>query len=375
MAVTTGLQIQSTIKKEGILELALAEASFPQPQSDEVLVRIEAAPINPSDLGIMFGTADMSRATAAGSVERPIITAPVPEKLMRGMAARIDQSVAVGNEGAGVVIDAGSSEQARMLMGKTVAVYGGAYSQYRVIKARDCLLLPEGTTATEGASSFINPLTALSMVEAMRLEGHGALVHAAAASNLGQMLQKLCIKDGIDLVNIVRKPEQEEILRALGAKYVCNSSSPDFMADLTKALSETGATLAFDPIGGGKLTSQILTCMESATSSSVKEYRRYGSSTHKQVYIYGSLDRSPTELSRNYGMAWGIGGWVLTHFLQKLGYETEVKLLDRVAAELKTTFASSYVKALSLADVLQLDEMKVYGKPATGEKYLIEPCK
>jgi hypothetical protein len=295
---------------------------------------------------------------------------------MRMMAGRVDQSLPVGNEGAGVVVAGGTSDAAQKLVGKTVAILGGAmYSQYRVIKAAQCLLLPPGTTPAEGASCFVNPLTAIGMVETMKLEGHKALVHTAAASNLGQMLSKLCNKDSIGLVNIVRKPEQVKLLKSIGAVHVVDSSQPSFMDDLTNALVATGATLAFDATGGGKLAGQILTCMEIAANKTAKEYSRYGSTTHKQVYIYGGLDRSPTEFNRNFGMAWGIGGWLLTPFLQKIGPVEAQKLRERVASEIKTTFASKYTKVVSLPEALALAEIAVYGKQATGEKYLIDPNK
>jgi NADPH2:quinone reductase len=369
-------QIRSTVRADGTLELSLATIDVPDPAADEVIVRIEASPINPSDLGLLFGPADMGQARASGSADDPVVTAPIPENLMRGVTARLDQSLPVGNEGAGVVVATGASEAARALQGKTVGVIGGGmYSQYRAINAAQCLPLSEGTTPAEGASCFVNPLTALGMVETMRAEGHKALVHTAAASNLGQMLNRLCIHDGIDLVNVVRRTEQEELLRANGAKYVVNSSAPTFMKDLIAALGATGATVAFDATGGGKLASQILSAMEAALLSSAKEYSRYGSSTHKQVYIYGGLDRSPTELTRNFGMAWSVGGWLLTPFLQKIGFEAGAKLRERVAREIKTTFASSYTKEISLEEALQLDAIAAYGKQATGEKYLINPNK
>jgi NADPH:quinone reductase len=370
----TGLQLQSTVKKDGTLELSLATVTTLSPGPEEVVVRIEAAPINPSDLGLLFGPADMTTAKVSGSASRPVVTAQVPERLMRMVAGRLDQSLPVGNEGAGVVIDAGSSPEAQALKGKTVAILGGAmYAQYRLMKAKQCLVLPQGTTPAEGASCFVNPLTVLGMVETMRQEGHTAMVHTAAASNLGQMLQKLCRAEGITLVNIVRKPEQERILRSIGATQVCDSSKPTFMDDLTEALAATGATIAFDATGGGKLASQILTAMEAAAVRNAKEYSRYGSTVHKQVYIYGGLDRSPTELTRNYGMMWSLGGWLLTPFLQRIGPEAAQRLRERVAAEIKTTFASSYEKEISLAGALQLDSIAEYGKQATGKKYLINP--
>ncbi len=370
------LQLRSLIRRSGELELSLASVAVPEPAPDELVVRIHASPINPSDLGLLLGAADMSTAKVSGTATSPIVTASVPDRLMKSMAGRLDESMPVGNEGAGVVVNAGSAPAAQALLGKTVAIIGGAmYSQYRCIKAAQCLLLPEGTTPAEGASCFVNPLTSLGMVETMRREGHSALVHTAAASNLGQMLNKICIKDNISLVNIVRKQEQGDILRALGATHVCNASSPSFMQDLTAALVATGATIAFDATGGGTLAGQILACMEAALNQTAKEYSRYGSTTHKQVYIYGRLDTSPTEFSNNFGMAWGMGGWLLFPFLQKIGSPAAQKLRERVVAELKTTFASSYAKEVSLTEALQLDAIATYGKRATGVKYLINPNK
>ncbi|MDQ0017269.1 NADPH2:quinone reductase [Variovorax boronicumulans] len=370
------LQLRSLIRSSGELELSLHDEPMPEPKDDEVIVRVEASPMNPSDLGLLFGAADMTTAKASGTADRPVVTAIVPERARPSMAGRLDQSMPVGNEGAGVVVKAGASPAAQALLGKTVAAIGGAmYSQYRAFRAADCLELPAGTTPAEGASCFVNPLTSLGMVETMRREGHKALVHTAAASNLGQMLNKICQKDGIDLVNIVRKPEQEALLRGIGAKYVCNASSPTFLEDLTQALVDTGATLAFDATGGGKLAGQILGCMEAALNRTAKEYSRYGSTTHKQVYIYGGLDRSPTEFVRNFGMAWSMGGWLLFPFLQKLGAEGTQRLKARVVAELKTTFASKYTREISLFEALQLDAIGVYGKQATGEKFLLNPNK
>ena len=368
------LQLRSIIKSDGTLVLSLETVPIPQPKDDEVLVRIEASPINPSDLGTLFGAADPSTMRASGSADRPVVTASVPEKSMRAMAARVDKSLPVGNEGAGVVVAAGADAQA--LIGKTVGVIGGAmYSQYRCLPAKQVLPFPEGTAPADGASWFVNPLTSLGMVETMRLEGHKALVHTAAASNLGQMLQKVCLADEIPLVNIVRKPEQVELLRGIGASHVCNSSEPTFMKDLTNALVETGATLAFDAIGGGTLAGQILTCMEAAASATGAPYSPYGSTTHKQVYIYGGLDRSPIVLNRTFGMAWAVGGWLLFPFLQRIGPEGTQKLQTRVATEIKTTFASNYTREVSLAEALTLEAIAVYGKQATGEKYLLNPNK
>ena len=372
----TGLQLRSLIKNSGELEISLVEVAIPEPAEDEVVVRVEASPINPSDLGLLVGAADMSSARASGTRDAPVITAKVPQAAMKAMAGRLDQSMPVGNEGAGVVVRTGSSDAAKALMGKTVAMIGGAmYVQYRTIRVADCMVLPDGVTPAEGASWFVNPLTSLGMVETMRREGHKALVHTAAASNLGQMLNKICLKDGIGLVNIVRSPQQADILRKIGATHICSTSAPGFMEDLTSALVETGATLAFDAIGGGKLAGQILTCMEVAANKTAKVYSRYGSSVHKQVYIYGNLDPGPTELNRAFGMAWGVGGWLLTPFLQKIGRADIERLRQRVAAELKTTFASHYTQVVSLQEALQLTNIAVYAKRATGEKFLINPNK
>ena len=372
---STSLEIRSLVKGSGELELTLVSAPVPEPGPDEVVVRIEATPINPSDLGLLFGAADMSTARQSGTAERPVVTARIPEGLMKAMAARVDQSMPVGNEGAGTVVAAGTSLAAQALLGKVVGTFGGAmYSQYRSVKSSQCMPLPPGTTAAEGASCFVNPMTALGMVETMKREGHTALVHTAAASNLDQMLNRLCLEEGIGLVNVVRSEEQERILRDQGAKYLCNSSAPTFLADLTDAIVATGATLAFDAVGGGPLAGQILGCMETAINRKASGYQRYGSTTHKQVYIYGMLDSGPTTLKRNFGAAWGIGGWLLTPFLQKAGPDVVRQLQARVAVGLKTTFASHYTQTVSLAGALDLAAIAAYGRRSTGEKYLISPA-
>jgi NADPH:quinone reductase len=372
----TALQLQSLVRSDQTVQLSLETVEVAAPGPTEVLVRVEATPINPSDLGLLLAGADVAAAAVSGPPDRPVVTAPLPAAAMRAMAGRVGIPMPVGNEGAGVVVDAGSSPAAQALLGKTVAAAGGAmYAQYRCVDVTLCLELPDGTQAVDGASSFVNPMTALGMVETMRLENHAALVHTAAASNLGQMLVRLCKEEQVPLVNIVRRPEQVDLLRSAGAGYVVNSSAPDFMADLTAALKETSATLAFDATGGGRLASQILTCMEAAASAAAGSYSRYGSSVHKQVYIYGSLDRGPTELTRNFGMAWGIGGWLLTPFLQRIGLEGIVRLRNRVAAGLTTTFASGYTDEVSLAGALALDALAVYSRQATGQKYLIIPSR
>ena len=368
------LELRSLVTSHGTLELSLHDVQVPSPAGDEVLVRVEASPINPSDLGVLIAGADMSTATVAGTPERPVVTATLREAALEGLSARVDKPLPVGNEGAGIVVAAGSSPAAQALVGKSVGIAGGGmYTQYKAVDAFACLVLPEGTTPKDGASSFVNPLTALGMLETMRREGHSALVHTAAASNLGQMLVKLCIKDGVPLVNIVRKPDQEDLLRSLGAVHVCNSGSPTFSSDLVEALKATSATIAFDATGGGTLASQILSGMEQAANATAKEYSRYGSTVHKQVYIYGGLDTRPTTLTRDFGMAWGVGGWLLTPFLQSIGAEGFGRLRARVAAELTTTFASTYTREVSLAGMLRPDAFHAYVKRATGEKFLVTP--
>jgi NADPH2:quinone reductase len=370
----TTLQLVSLVNADHTLQLFLEAVAVPEPGAAEVVIRVEAAPLNPSDLGLLFAGADMAAAVSTGTPERPVLSAPMPDGAMRAVGGRIGTPMPVGNVGAGTVVAAGSSADAQALLGRTVAAAGGGmYTQYRCLDASLCLDLPEGTRAAEAASSFVNPMTALCMVETMRLEHHSALVHTAAASNLGQMLNRLCIEEEIALVNIVRTPTQEELLRSAGASHVCDSTSPDFPNELTAALAATSATLAFDAIGGGKLASQILACMETAANAGARVYSRYGSTTRKQVYIYGSLDRGPTELARSYGMAWGVGGWLLTPFLQRIGPEATGRLRHRVAAGLKTTFASTYTDEVSLAGALQLDAVAGYGRQATGAKYLINP--
>ncbi len=370
------IQLRSEIKSNNSLTLSLVHTEIPEPAEDEVVVRIEAAPINPSDLGLLFGPANMNEAILSGITEKPVVTAPVAEALMEAVSSRINQSMAVGNEGAGVVVATGSSECARALMGKVVAAAGGGmYSQHRVLNAKQCMVMPDNVTPAQAASSFVNPLTALAMTETMRAEGHTALVHTAAASNLGQMLNKVCLADGINLVNIVRNPQQVEILRNIGAKYIINSTSDTFHEELLSALLATGATLAFDAIAGGELANDIFSAMEAAANQSASDFSRYGSTTHKQIYMYGGLDRRPSTLKRNYGMAWGIGGWLLTASLQKLGINKTITLQNRVIEEILTTFKSNYDNEISLAQAIHPNTISLYGKQATGKKFLINPSK
>ena len=370
----TASQLRSLVDADGTLHLSLQTVEVPTPTENEVLVRVDAAPINPSDLGLLFGGADMADASFDGSGSASTVTARIPPGVMRAMAGRVGASMPVGNEGGGVVVAAGPSPAAQALLGRTVGLLGGAmYSQYRCVDVTQCLELPAGVTAVQGAACFVNPLTVLGQVGTMRREGHTALVHTAAASNLGQMLNRLCIADGIPLVNIVRSEQHVALLRAAGAEHVCNSSADSFMEDLTAALSATGATIAFDAVGGGRLASDILTCMEAAAIATAAEYSRYGSTTHKQVYIYGGLDRSPTELNRNFGMAWSVGGWLLTPYMATAGPDEVARMRQRVASEITTTFASSYTRHISLIEALSPDALRGYAKQATGEKYLITP--
>ena len=368
------LQLRSLIKPEGELELSLVEVDMPTPGPGDVIIKVEATPINPSDLGLLVGAGDIRTAVQSGTADRPVITAKVPEAGMRAMQARVGQSLGVGNEGAGTVVAAGESDAAQALLGKRVTGLGGEfYSEYRMLNVAQVMELPEGATAEQGASCYVNPLTALSFVETMREMGHESLVHTAAASNLGQMLNKICIKDGVPLVNIVRKEEQAAILRGIGAKHIVNSTSPTFMEDLIAALMETGATLGFDAIGGGPLAGQLLIAMEAAASRKMKEYSRYGSGQQTQVFIYGRLDMSPTQVPPGVGFAWNLSGYLLTPFLQKAGKEVRARMYKRVMDELTTTFASHYTKRISLAEALNLDTLKAYDAKATGEKYLITP--
>jgi NADPH:quinone reductase len=374
MSQPSGLQLRSLVTPDGTLVLALEEVPTPAPGPDEVVVRIDAAPINPSDLGLLLGGADPANAVASGTDGRPEIRIPLTPELLRAAKVRVGQSLPVGNEGGGVVVATGSGPEARALEGRTVGVLGGAmYGQYRVLKSQQCLALPDGVSARDGAACFVNPLTALGMIETTRLEGHRALVHTAAASNLGQMLVMACATDSVPLVNVVRRPEQVALLTALGAAHVVDSSSESFMDDLITAVTATGATVAFDAIGGGTLGGQILTAMEVAANASATEFSRYGSNTFKQLYIYGGLDRGPTVLQRSFGFSWAAGGWLLTPFLQKIGADAAQALRQRVASEITSTFASSYTDSITLAEMLRPDTLRSYARMATGQKYLVVP--
>ena len=372
---TSGRELRSTAHEDGTLELTIMDVVHDDPAAGEVLVRIEAAPINPSDLGLLLGPADIASLRPGGTADRPSLSFDIPAARRASVGARLSQSLAVGNEGAGTVVAAG--EGAEALLGKRVAMLGGAmFADYRILKMRDVVLLPDGASAADGASMFVNPLTALGFVETMRMEGHKAIVHAAAASNLGQMLQKLCLQDGIPLINIVRSPEQGAILRDLGGTHVLDSRAADFRPKLVDAIAETGATIAFDPIGGGSLGSDIMQAMEQAAARTMTEFSRYGSNVFKQLYIYGALDTAPTTLNRlAFGFQWSVSGWLVTPFLQKAGPEVAMRLRKRVVDELTMTFASRFTRTIGLAEALDPDVLRGYERKATGEKYLIDPTR
>ena len=378
MSANSSKEIRSMVTNEGNIEISIANVDMPIPGDDEVLIEVHAAPINPSDLGLLLSfAADLSTINVSGSGDETITSMKIHPALMGAMKPRIDQSMPVGNEGSGVVVDAGTN--AKEFIGKTVGLAGGSmYSQYRCVPAANCLVMEEGTSPAEAASSFVNPLTALAFIETMKMENHTAIVHTAAASNLGQMLVKICKDDDIPLVNIVRKQEQVDLLKDIGAEHICNTSDPDFMESLVSALVATGATLGFDATGGGnngELPGQILAAMEVTANKMAKEYSRYGSDTYKQVYIYGGLDQSPTILKRSYGMSWGLGGWLLTPMIGRIGMEKFQAMRARVAKEIKTTFASTYANEVSFEEMLQPETIKSYAKQATGQKYLVNPQK
>lgn len=373
MVPTTGLELRSTVAADASVTVAVEQREIPEPGDDQVVVRVEAAPVNPSDMGVLFAGGDVTRAEATGG-DLPGVRVPLDPDRMRALAARVGKPMPVGNEGAGTVVAAGSSERAQALVGRVVGfLSGNAYAEYRVLHVDQCLPMHPGTTAEQAAAAFVNPLTALGMVETMRAEGHTALVHTVGASNLGLMLNRLCLADGVPLVNLVRRPEQAELLRAEGAEHVVDTSADDFPERLVAALKATGATIAFDAISGGTLVDTLLRSMEQALSDDAAQFSTYGSAQLKQVYTYGGLDRSPTVLKRDYGMAWTVGGWLLMPFLMKAGPETAARLRQRVADEITTTFASNYGERLGLADVVDPAAIARYARIATGAKALVTP--
>lgn len=359
--------LRSTLTADGQIRLTLDDVDLGDLGPDEVIVRVDATPVNPTDIALMLSGADLSRATVSDGA----VVAPVPGAVLKVFAGRIDQRLPLGSEGSGTVIAVGTSPAAQALAGKIVAASGGMFATHRKLPAAAVRALPAGATAEDGASSFVNPVTALSFVETMRAEHHKAIVHTAAASNLGQMLVKICAADGVPLVNIVRRPAQVEQLRALGAEHVLDSSAASFGTDLINAISATGATLAFDAIGGGTLGSQILDAMERVASRSMTTFSHYGSPTLKQLYIYGSLDLSPTQLSRTFGLTWSVSGYLVLNALRKLGAEVATRMFQRVASELTTTFASRYTTRIALDQMLDIETLRACARMSTGEKYLI----
>lgn len=370
---TKSLEIRTLIKESGTLEVSLVEVNLPALQDDELVVRVEAAPINPSDIGLLLAGGDTTAITKL-SGDLPAISMPVSSGAFQLLQARIGMSLPVGIEGAGVVVAAGKSPEAQALIGRTVSLsIGGMYSQYRIAKISDCIVFPEGTDPALCAASFVNPMTALGMIETMRRDKHTALVHTAAASNLGRMLNRICIKDGIKLVNIVRGEQQVELLKSEGAQYVCDMNAPTFFDDLMRAIEETGASIAFDATGGGSLADNILTAMEKVMVARMTEYDRYGSPWHKQVYVYGRLNTDPMIVRRAYGSAWGMSGWLLFPFLSSLESKDVERLKARVVAEIDTTFASNYASEVSLADAIDPANIETFNKRSTGNKFLIRP--
>ena len=367
--------MKSLVREGGELDLSLSRQPLSEPAASEVVLKVLAAPINPSDLFLLLAGADMKAAQASRRDGLPVVTAPIAPAVMRGLAGRVGQVMPVGNEGSGIVVKAGVSPEAQALLGRTVAVPGGGmYAQYRTVPANHCMVLPEGTDARDGASAFVNPMTVLGFVETMKRDGHKAIVHTAAASNLGQMLNRVCVADGIPLVNIVRKAEQVALLKGQGAQYVLNSTSGSFNTDLSAAIAETGATVVFDAIGGGDLGARILSAIEACAVERMSEYNRYGSAVPKQLFIYGALDLSPTVFTRaQLGFRWSISGWLLPHFLAAADADVTKRMRDRVAAELSTTFASQYGHEISLEQALELETIAAYNAKRTGDKYLITP--
>ncbi|MHB2167589.1 zinc-binding dehydrogenase [Alsobacter sp. R-9] len=367
-----GLELRTLITQDGQLRISLEAVTIGDPGPGEIVVRVEAAPINPSDLALLLGPADPATMAAGGTAGQPMLLAQVAPQHLGAVRGRIGQPMPAGNEGAGTVITAGPD--VADLVGRKVGMWGGGmYATVRKIAARDCIVLPDGVEAREGASLFVNPLTALGFVETMRMEGHSAIVHTAAASNLGQMLVRICKADGIPLVNVVRSQAQVDLLRSIGAQHVVDTSKPDFDARLDEALTATGATLGFDAVGGGELASRILNAMEAVAVRSMPTYNRYGSTVPKQVYIYGLLDPSPLVLRRGFGFAWSVGGWLLPNFLQKAGRDVAARMRQRVVDEIRTTFASHYTRTVGLADMLAPDVMAAAQRKSTGEKILVDP--
>ncbi|MGV2168842.1 zinc-binding dehydrogenase [Agrobacterium tumefaciens] len=368
-------ELHSTIHDDGTLTLALVNVTVPEPAADEIVIRVEGAPINPSDLTLLLGPADLSTLRQSGTPESPILTFDIPADQLASAKARIGQTLRPGNEGAGTVVVAGAGAQA--WLGRRVATLGGAmYADHRVVRANDAIALPEGASAAEGAAISINPLTALGFIETARNGGHKAIIHTAAASSLGQILQRICLADGIPLINIVRSAEQAALLREIGATYVLNSRDAQFFDDLVDAVAETGATVVFDAVGGGTLGSDMLRAIEKAAARDLTRYSPYGSAVSKHLYSYGMLDYSLAVLDRlAFGFDWSVSGWLMTQFLQKAGPEAVQRLRQRVNDELTTTFATQYTRTIGLVEALDPVVLASYQRKATGAKFLIDPSR
>ncbi len=374
--ISNARQLFTTITEDDTLVLSIEPLEVAEPEDDQVVVEMKATPINPSDLGLLLGPADMSTARSETVDGRPALVADIRPEFKRMVQGRVGKKLSIGNEGAGVVVAAGASAHAQSLLGKTVTLVGGQmYRTHRVMSAAHALPLPDGADPAEGASLFVNPMTVQGFLDTMRSEGHTAIVHTAAASNLGQMLAKHCLREGVPLVAIVRKDEQRALLAELGVTHIVDSSKESFMSDLIDAIADTGATLGFDAVGGGKLANQILIAMEQALIRRGEDASIYGTPVHKQVYVYGRLDMSPQVLTPSYGMYWGVGGWLLTPHLQRAGMERTIEMRRYTIAERNGIFASHYSQTISLDDMIDPDVARGYERKATGEKYLIDPSR
>jgi len=374
MDLSNARQLFTTVTEDDKLVLSVEPLEVPDPAPDEVVVAVQAAPINPSDLGLLLSPADLSTARAGEVDGHPALIADIRPAIKPLVAERLGKKLNAGNEGAGLVVAAGSSDAAQALLGQTVTMVGGSmYSTHRVVNARMVLPLPEGAKASEGASLFVNPMTVQSFLTTMRDEGHTAIIHTAAASNLGQMLAKLCKKEDVPLVAIVRRDSQRELLAELGVPYIVDSSKETFFNDLVQAIAAAEATLCFDAIGGGKMADTVLKAMEMALRSRGMEGGVYGTPVHKQVYIYGRLDFSPTILTSAYGMYWGVGGWLVTPRLQKQGMKRTIEMRQYAIEERNGIFASDYARTISLEEMLDPDTARSIDKKGTGGKVLVDP--
>ena len=374
MDTSSARQLFSTVTDDHRLVLSIEPLDVPEPSDDQVVVQMQAVPINPSDLGVLLAPANLETARRETIDGNPALVADVPEAMRRAFRGRVNQKLPAGNEGAGIVVAAGAAPAAQALLGRTVTLVGGRmYRTHRVMPAAHAVPLPEGADPVEGASLFVNPMTVQAFLETMKLEGHSAMVHTAAASNLGQMLARLCLKQDVPLVAIVRSEAQEGLLKDIGLQHVVNSSTEDFMPRLVAAIATTGATLGFDAVGGGRLASQMLTAMDQAQAKRGAEYSIYGSTAHKQVYLYGRLDPSPTSLSAGLGMYWGVGGWLLTPRLAQLGRERTMAMRRYAVEERNGVFASHYTQTISLEELLEPEVARAVNRKATGEKFLVDP--